>query len=207
MPEMDGLQAPAAICEGERRAGGHAPIVALTAHALRGDRERCLAAGMDGYLAKPLRIDELAGEIHRVLEGPDSGARAPERAGPGQAPVPPAVDLAIAIRNVDHDPALLREIVEHVLRDAPERVRTLREAIGARDADATERVAHTLKSSLDIVGAAAASALARELEGLGRAGRLEEATVVAERLEREVDRVVAFLGDEGWKESLRRGAQ
>jgi len=203
MPEMDGFQATAAIRERERRTGGHTPIVALTAHALTGDRERCLAAGMDGYLAKPLRIDELASEIHRVLTDPDSDADAQEITHPDQVPIPPAVDLATAMRNVDHDPALLREIVEQFLRDVPERVRTLHEAIGARGADATERVAHTLKGSLAIVGAAAASALASELETLGRTGRLEEATAAAERLEREMDRVVAFLGAEAWKESLR----
>jgi len=203
MPEMDGFQATAAIRERERRTGGHAPIVALTAHALRGDRERCLAAGMDGYLAKPLRIDELASEIHRVLGDLDGDAGAQEGSRPGQVPIPPAVDLAMAMRNVDRDPALLRELVEHFLRDAPERVRALREAIGARDATATERVAHSLKGSLAIVGAAAAAALAGELETLGRAGRLEEAAAVASRLEREIDRVVAFLGDEAWKESLR----
>lgn len=67
MPDMDGFEAARAIRTQETTIGGHMPIIALTAHALRGDRERCIAAGMDGYLSKPVRLDELSKEIQRTL--------------------------------------------------------------------------------------------------------------------------------------------
>jgi CheY-like chemotaxis protein len=67
MPEMDGFEATAAIRKGELRTGSHIPIIAMTAHAMAGDRERCLAAGMDGYLAKPIRADDLFSEVEQVL--------------------------------------------------------------------------------------------------------------------------------------------
>ena len=67
MPEMDGLEATAAIRQQERRRGGHVPIIAMTAHAMKGDRERCLEAGMDDYVAKPIRAAELFEKIAEVL--------------------------------------------------------------------------------------------------------------------------------------------
>jgi len=70
MPEMDGYQATAVVRERESRLGGHLPIVAMTAHAMKGDREECLAAGMDGYVAKPIRRAELQKVIQEIL-GPD----------------------------------------------------------------------------------------------------------------------------------------
>jgi CheY-like chemotaxis protein len=69
MPEMDGLEATAAIRAHEEQTGGHVPIVAMTAHAMKEDRERCLAAGMDGYVAKPVRSKTLSAEIASVLSG------------------------------------------------------------------------------------------------------------------------------------------
>jgi CheY-like chemotaxis protein len=66
MPEMDGFEATASIREKEKTKGGHLPVIAMTAHALKGDRERCLAAGMDGYIAKPIHVDELLREIEKV---------------------------------------------------------------------------------------------------------------------------------------------
>ena len=68
MPEMDGFEAAAAIREREKSTGGHIPIIAMTAHALKGDQERCLAAGMDAYVSKPIRTSELFGTIERTLE-------------------------------------------------------------------------------------------------------------------------------------------
>jgi two-component system, sensor histidine kinase and response regulator len=67
MPEMDGFEATAAIREREKRAGGHVPIIAMTAHAMKGDEARCLAAGMDGYVSKPFHVEEVVAAIDRVL--------------------------------------------------------------------------------------------------------------------------------------------
>ena len=70
MPEMDGLQATAAIRRGELMSGKHIPIIAMTAHAMTGDKERCLEAGMDGYISKPLRVEDLFSTIEEVLSMP-----------------------------------------------------------------------------------------------------------------------------------------
>jgi two-component system, sensor histidine kinase and response regulator len=69
MPELDGLEATAIIRERERKTGAHLPIIAMTAHAMKGDQEKCLAVGMDGYIAKPLRAEELYALIDRLLPG------------------------------------------------------------------------------------------------------------------------------------------
>ncbi|MFM1769521.1 MAG: Signal transduction histidine-protein kinase BarA [Verrucomicrobiota bacterium] len=183
MPEMSGLEATAEIRR--REAAGpvphrRIPILAMTAHALEGDREKCLAAGMDHYITKP--IDQ-----RRLFEALEGTAIAP---GPAAAPPPAAAalvfDPTIALQRVEGDLALLREVAGLFREDAPRLLAELRAAVATADADALERSAHSLKGAVGNFGAQAAWEGARTLEDLARAGRLEAAPAILAALDRQI---------------------
>jgi len=188
MPEMDGLEATAAIraYEAAHPARPRVPIVALTAFAMAGDRERCLAAGMDGYLAKPIKEAELTAVLA------DAGGPAPgSDAAPPAAPAGESVlDEAAALQYAGGDRELLAELLGIFVADAPAQLRALHEALAAADAPALMRAAHTLKGSLRLLGARSAATLAERLEGLGRAGDLSAAPEVAGAFAEALARVV-----------------
>jgi CheY-like chemotaxis protein/HPt (histidine-containing phosphotransfer) domain-containing protein len=189
MPKMDGLEATAAIRAQEQGRGTHLPIIALTAHAMKGDAERCLAAGMDDYLAKPMTADELSAVIDRVLTGEAARHRSV-----GVAPV----DLTVALGVVEGDLALLGELVEVFLQDAAGRLPELRAAICTGDPKQTERHAHSLKGAAGNLGAKTAFALTSDLETMGREGRLADASSILDHLESELERIAAFFATPGW---------
>jgi CheY-like chemotaxis protein len=139
MPEMDGFAATATIRESERDSSAHLPIFAMTAHAMKGDEERCLAAGMDGYLSKPVDFSK----IRLVLDG----VRA-------QLPNPASVwDQRQALSGVGGDQQLLREIAEMFLRGYPQAMSDLRRALAGHDAKMLGRIAHRLKGEVGCFGA------------------------------------------------------
>jgi protein-histidine pros-kinase len=141
---------------------------------------------MDGYLSKPMKAEDLQAVLERLL--PDVA----ETEGPSDTP---PVDLGAVDRTVGEDRALLAELVCVFQEDGPRRLAELRLAVENGDAGRLERCAHAVKGALSIFGAAAAERLARELETLGREGRLETAAAVFARLEAELARVLAFLAD------------
>ncbi len=165
MPELDGFRATAVIRrqEGTPGTGRRTPIIAMTAHALQGDRERCLAAGMDDYLAKPVRAEALAIMLQRWAPPVAAGA----------APALPSDDMPIdlqalaALRELgDEDGTeLVREVATLFLEDAPLRLAALRSAMGRGDAVAVAREAHTLKGSAASLGALPLAGLCAVLEG------------------------------------------
>jgi PAS domain S-box-containing protein len=172
MPIMDGLEATQRIRELEKGSGHHIPIVAMTARAMRGDRERCLAAGMDDYVSKPVRKDAL----YRALSGCRTDLQVPGVASE-VAQQDLVLDWQAALRTVDNDRELLRKMVETARQEIPELLRRLGEAIAARDATKTQRVAHTIQvesQALAAVGAAKAAAVIEQsaahndLEAAGR---------------------------------------
>ena len=173
MPVMDGYAAVAAIRDHERETGRHVPIVALTANAMQGDREQCLAAGMDGYLSKPIRREELIRAIAGLVPGRRASAEPPAAA---DAPAPPpavgaahAFDPAKPLAQLDGDMELLRELIDLLLEDCPQRLAHLDAALDGRDAPAVTLTAHTLKGSLRILQVESATAAAQRLEMAGRA--------------------------------------
>ena len=184
MPEMDGLEATAAIRRAEAQTGGHVPIVAMTAHAMKGDRDRFLAAGMDGYVAKPVRPHEL----YAAVEGGGSNA---EAGLPAPADVP--FEWDIALENVGGDEAMLLDLAEMFFAECPKLMQQIREHIADADGPELRRAAHTLKGSAHVFGAEAAAEAAHRLEEIGR----EEAFVDAEEalalLEDEVARLLPAL--------------
>jgi PAS domain S-box-containing protein len=183
MPEMGGLEATRSIRAAERTTGRHVPIVALTAHAMPGDRDRCLDAGMDDYLAKPIDVPLLIAVVER-LGRQARGAAANTVPGPGAAAPGdgPLLDEAAALTYAGGDRRLLRQVVGLFRSDATVRVRAMGRAIRARDAEALRVAAHTLKGAAGAVGAGSSRALASSLEQMGRAGELQGAAPALEEL-------------------------
>jgi CheY-like chemotaxis protein len=168
MPGLDGFEATAAIRARERSSGAHLPIIAMTAHALKGDRERCLAAGMDGYVAKPLDPREL----FLVLEGLGPPERGPTVEASAAAPA--VFDRSAALERAG-DEELLAKLVELFLDECPTRSAEIRQGIALRDGGAVERAAHNLKGATAIFGAEAARRAAERLEMIGRGESWAEA--------------------------------
>jgi CheY-like chemotaxis protein len=189
MPEMDGFETTAVIRQRERQTGAHQPIIAMTAHALKGDRERCLAGGMDGYVSKPIRTEELAAAINGLLgEAVTAGP-----AVPAGADGPALVDRAKALEYVAGDERLLRELVDLFARDCPALLAELDEALARGELPRLRRLAHTLKGSLELFGARAAFEAAWAMERLAQAGDLGEARRMHPALLEEVRRVQPAL--------------
>jgi signal transduction histidine kinase/DNA-binding response OmpR family regulator/HPt (histidine-containing phosphotransfer) domain-containing protein len=191
MPEMNGFEATAALRKLEEETGLHVPIIAMTAHAMKGDQERCLAAGMDGYLSKPIDAARLF-ETLEGLNGLDdaSSAEAPPSAQPA---LRDAWDQAAALARVGGDEDLLRETTSLLLTELPGLLGNVHAALSKKDAGALERAAHKLKGSLGIFEAREGMAAARRLEELGRAGDLNEAAAVLRALDEETSRLTPVL--------------
>jgi signal transduction histidine kinase/DNA-binding response OmpR family regulator/HPt (histidine-containing phosphotransfer) domain-containing protein len=177
MPGMDGFQATAAIRATERTTGRHVEIVAMTAHAMQGDRERCISEGMDAYLPKPLVLDDLRELLARRASGVLSTG-VPGAARPGDYATTDW-DPAIALHLMAGDREILRELAAAMIETAPGALAQCREAVAAGDSAAVARAAHGLKGAVGCVGAAGALAAAGRLEESGLDADLPEA---AERL-------------------------
>jgi signal transduction histidine kinase/DNA-binding response OmpR family regulator/HPt (histidine-containing phosphotransfer) domain-containing protein len=179
MPEMDGMAATAAIREHEKEKGAtHLPIFAMTAHAMKGDRERCLAAGMDGYLTKPVRFSDIEQTLSSAVRSPMV---------PSQPAVPKASwDKTEALDRIGGDEQLLQELCEIFLEESPKLLQKLHQAVAAGDADAVMRAAHSLKGESSYLGAGGTSQAARQLEEMGRGNDLSRAGETLGVLEREV---------------------
>jgi PAS domain S-box-containing protein len=161
MPGMDGFEATAAIREREQGTGVRTPIVAMTAHAMAGDRDRCLAAGMDGYLAKPIRPDDLAAAIEALLPS----AR-PVRA--GDAASNPASEEKL-LADFDHNGKVLAEVIGVFLVDGPRYLEAIRKARASGDAAAAAASVHALKGSVGLFSSDAYASV-RALEQAVKAG-------------------------------------
>ncbi|MBI3539561.1 MAG: response regulator, partial [Candidatus Eisenbacteria bacterium] len=186
MPVMDGFEATAAIRARESSQGGHLPIVGLTAHAMKGDMERCLGAGMDAYLSKPLKISELSATIERVAAPVTSADRPFAVSAEDHDGV---FDPDQALENAAGDPVLLAEIAQLWLEDAPTRLAQIRDGIAASDARTIERAAHRLRGSLSTLAAPLATEAAANLEKLAAGGHLATVVDVAAALEAEISRL------------------
>ena len=169
MPEMGGLEASAAIREREQGTRTHVPIVALTARAMTGDRERCLAAGMDGYVSKPLRPDELFAAIEAVLVPPAECEMA-GGAAPAEGPAALPLDAGTLLAGFGGSRKLLGEVIDLYLADTPRILDEAQRAIACHDAAALAASAHALKGSIGLFARTGAYEAARRLESAARAG-------------------------------------
>jgi signal transduction histidine kinase/HPt (histidine-containing phosphotransfer) domain-containing protein/ActR/RegA family two-component response regulator len=195
MPEMDGLETTRAWRQREAGSGRRLPILALTAHALAADRERCLQAGMDGFLTKPVHPDDLARALADV-EGPADvprGRAAEDEAAPGGAAGTSALDTGALLKRCAGDEGLARQLVGLFLDDAPRQAAAARAALAAGDAKALQRAAHTLKGGAGTFAAAGTVVAASRLEEIGKGGRLDGAADALAALEAELARLVEAL--------------
>jgi signal transduction histidine kinase/CheY-like chemotaxis protein len=174
MPEMGGFEATAAIRLRERDTGAHLPIIAMTAHAMKGDRERCLRAGMDEYITKPLNSKLLCTIVERVANG---HAAANDK----EAPAPPGYQALLA--RLSGDAQLLADVSRLFIDDGPRHLRDIRFAIDAGDADALRAAGHALKGAAANFDAADVVAAARRLEEAGRTADLAAAEATWDALE------------------------
>ena len=206
MPVMDGYAASRAIRDWEDGLGEpvHLPIVALTANALVGDAEACLAAGMDDHLAKPYTRKQLAAKLARWLQAdrvlrPAEPGAAGSAAGAAAAPPPeteaPLLDPAALdnIRSIDEDGSVLAEVIQMYLDEAPPQLARLQQALAAGQAAGLGETAHALKSASFNVGAMALGETCRRLERLGKAGDLAGAAELVASIERQYALVAPAL--------------
>lgn len=175
MPVMGGLEAASAIRAEEMRIGGHIPIIAMTAHAMSGDRDRAIQAGMDDYISKPIRFEDLRRAIQRHA--------------------PAGLDVAALLEGVSGDRKLLRELIELFLADAPRLLARVKRAIVRGDADRLKQAAHALKGSIGNFGSASAFEAARRLETFGREKDLTAARSAIDAFELEVKKLRQALGE------------
>jgi PAS domain S-box-containing protein len=183
MPEMDGLEATTAIRAAESGTGKHVPIVAMTAHAMKGDREKCLSTGMDGYLSKPIRIDELNQAISEVKKTRNMGQSSEQNSfrAIGQ--------LELLLESVMGDRALLTEMAELWLADSAKQETQMRNGLDSGDAIMVQRAAHAIKGSVGTFQASAAQDAANQLELSAKDADLVGAKKAFERLLIQIDLV------------------
>jgi CheY-like chemotaxis protein/HPt (histidine-containing phosphotransfer) domain-containing protein len=192
MPEMSGLEATVAIREKEKATGTHIPVIAMTAFAMKDDKDRCLAAGMDGYVSKPIEKAVLFEAIEKLtgVAGEDFDRQNEER-----------IDISVfdekaAIHYVDGDMELLGRVIGMFLADYPKRLEQIRKSILIQDARGLEFAAHTLKGSAANLFARNLVGQAATLEGMGRDGLFDGAEELLSNLEKEIgqlrDRLSAY---------------
>ncbi len=191
MPEMDGLDATRAIREKEKDDGTHLPIYAMTAHAMKGDRERCLESGMDGYLTKPIRFSD----VEQTLAGLDSEATMPDEKTNENISITDADtwNKSETIERLGGDEELLRELIEVFVAESPKVLAKLRDAIYSSDADGVMRGAHSIKGELSCLGAVAATNTAQELETMGSDKEMAGAPEMFRNLEHETQAIKLAL--------------
>jgi CheY-like chemotaxis protein len=203
MPVMDGYEATALIRRGEASESRHLPIIAMTANAMGGDREECLAAGMDDYLSKPYNLAQLESKLAQWLP---SAERQPVATGVGTAAVTgggagntPMIDSTVLAQLREFDPSgdsgLVKKLLAIFLDTVTVTLRQIDQAFAAGDAHGVQRGAHGLKSACANVGAITLAALLQNLEALARDDKLEAAGPVLGEIHRAYDRAVGEIKD------------
>jgi two-component system, sensor histidine kinase and response regulator len=180
MPEMDGLHAVTRIRERELGTGAHIPIIAVTAHAIKGDREHCLAAGMDGYIAKPMNPGELAKVIQATVPAGTKLVAVPVD------PIVKGPSDAERLARFDGDSELLKELAGIFLTECPGMLDEIRAALGAADSEALERAAHALKGSVGNFAMPGPPETAQRLQLLAKSGQLPGVQEIFRVLEQQI---------------------
>jgi two-component system, sensor histidine kinase and response regulator len=189
MPQLNGLEATKEIRAREKSTGRHIPIIAMTAHAMKGDRDTCIAAGMDGYLSKPIRAAEMFEQIE--LHVGEKSQLAVVRPAPGPGGLP--FDEAAVLERVNGDRHLLHELISTFLAESPRLMTAVRQAAALKNTKELYETAHRLKGAVCNLTDKGAFEAANELETLARVEDLRHVEQVLQRLELEMGRLVAAL--------------
>jgi two-component system, sensor histidine kinase and response regulator len=196
MPGMDGLTATGKIRQSEKSTSRHLPIIAMTAHAMKGDRERCMEAGMDGYVSKPISCERLETAIATVMQDRHNGAVAARSTTPEARASPAGTmvwDMAETLEKLGGDEKLFQEVLEIFLQEVPRHMAGLKQAILQGSASATEEISHTLKGELGYLGIPEVSHKAAQLEELARKSDLRLAGKLYEVFEVELSQVLTSV--------------
>ncbi len=194
MPVMSGVDATIAIRQREEQTGRHVRIIAMTAHAMSGDRERCLAAGMDGYLSKPIDPQKLFAAVEQESELALQVLPA----------VPIAFDEEALRQRLGGDDELMADVIRLFLEDLPARLAAIKDAVDGRNAEALRTAAHALKGSAANLSAGGLHEAARVLERIGSESRMDAAQAAWRRLSVEATNIIDVLrrdpisGNEGY---------
>ncbi len=197
MPRMGGYESTAEIRRREEEPGGRVPIIAMTANAMQGDREKALQAGMDDYVAKPVRVEELEAILARWVAGAEPQAetiRDEENKTPagGEQTLDP--EVISGLRDLEESaPGLLDELVEMFFQDTPPRIEALGVAVEEGDAHSVERIAHSLKGSSGNMGGRRMSEVSERLQAIGVSADLEQAPELLASLREGFDRMSEAL--------------
>ena len=167
MPKMDGLEATRRIREDEKKSGGHIPIIAMTASALKGDKERCIQAGMDAYLSKPIHEAEL---IDALRPFQNFTSKADKTNDEERAESTPVFEFDKLLEETFNDRDFLSKIIRIFLDTTPDLLESAREAIANKDASAIEESAHKIKGALLNINAPQAADLALRMEEAAKRG-------------------------------------
>src|SRR5579862_3104610 len=186
MPEMDGFKTTAAIRSKEKVTGTHIPIIAMTAHAVKGDRERCLAAGMDGYLPNSINAENFM-EVLENFSGHTGPVEAPS------VPARPVLDYQVALSRVDDDHDLLMDLGRLFRVECAKLLGEIRDAAARKDMNALHRAAHSLKGSVTTFAAEDSFDAALKVELLGLTGESAGVAEAVSTLEAEIGRLLAAL--------------
>ena len=196
MPEMDGYDATAQIRKRESELGRRTPVIAMTASAMQGDREKALEAGMDDYVSKPVKAAELDAVLARWISQVDEERSAPEETeGTAvQADATDPLDQSVleGLRELG-DSDLLTELVNLFVEEVPPHLEALRQVVESGDAPSVERIAHTLKGSCGNMGATRMASLCAKLQDAGASEDLSSSSELLKRLEAEFERVRSVL--------------
>ena len=192
MPEMDGYEATAEIRR-RHESRRHVPIVAMTAKAIQGDREHCLTSGMDDYISKPVRLEDLQAALERwVPDNHQSGAKpvpSPVQTETPACALDPVVTERLRQLAESTDPDVLTEIYTEFLSSAVSYLAAIRQATEAGDADGLRKAAHALRGASATVGGQTVAEISRQLEALGNSETVTGAEKFLEQLELELERV------------------
>ncbi len=210
MPEMDGFEATSQIRGLQFAVRNHdVPIVAMTAHAMKGYAERCLAAGMNDYITKPIEPTELVRKIEKLIHkeplasSSEKDTDTQTGVSGGSRTLAP-IELDTAMARAMGDRAFLEEMFEVYLKQVPEEVKALKAALAQNDAESLRRLAHTMKGAAANLSADKMAAAARDLEEIGRNGNLSAGNRALSQLESELSYLTDYFNSDDWKREIAK---